>query len=149
MTTPIEPLRKSIEVPLPQAEAFALFTAGMARWWPLATHSVGQARAVRCAIEPRVGGTIHEETVEGTRHVWGTVRTWEPPGRFVASWHPGRGPGSAQEIELRFVAIASGTRVELEHRGWEALADKALATRQNYDAGWTGVLGLYARAATG
>ena len=55
------------------------------------------------------------------------------------SWHPGRPPEQAQEVELRFVAIATGTRVELEHRGWEGLGPEASAVRDRYAGGWDSV----------
>ena len=40
-------------------------------------------------------------------------------------WHPGREPETAQEVELRFRAEGATTVVELEHRGWAGLGDKA------------------------
>jgi uncharacterized protein YndB with AHSA1/START domain len=64
------------------------------------------------------------------------VLSWEPPRRFVLSWHPGREPETAQEVEVRFVAVPTGTRVELEHRGWQALGEAAAATRERYAGGW-------------
>jgi uncharacterized protein YndB with AHSA1/START domain len=146
-TTSLPPVRKSVRVELPPEAAFELFTAGIARWWPLAAHSVSRARATRCAVEPRVGGALYEVRDNGTRFAWGTVLVWEPPRRFVATWHPGREPATAQEIEVRFVADGPGTRVELEHRGWATLADRAASARDNYDRGWDGVLACFVAAA--
>jgi hypothetical protein len=40
------------------------------------------------------------------------------------------------------VKTADRTRVRLEHRGWERLADPA-GQRTGYDAGWDVVLGRY------
>ena len=37
-------LRKVIEVGVPPAETFRIWTDAIGRWWPLATHSVGQQR---------------------------------------------------------------------------------------------------------
>jgi uncharacterized protein YndB with AHSA1/START domain len=147
ITAFIEPVRKRVMVPLTPIDAFALFTADVARWWPLATHSVGQARSKGCAIEPRVGGTWLETLADGTHSVWGTVLVWEPPHRVVVTWHPGRQPDSAQEIEIRFTAAGTGTRVDLEHRNWQSLGAGAAAMRDRYDQGWNGVLTLYLAAA--
>ena len=36
----LEPIRRSVVVALPLAEAFALFTDGLDGWWPLHTHSI-------------------------------------------------------------------------------------------------------------
>jgi len=143
----LEPLRKEVVLPLPPERAFALFTAGVGLWWPLAAHSVGQARAASCAIEPRVGGAWVETLDDGTRHVWGTVVVWDPPRRLVTTWHPGRAAETAQEIEVRFVAAGDGTRVELEHRNWQRLGVTAAATRRGYETGWDGVLARLAGAA--
>ena len=134
-------LRKTVEVAAPPERAFHLFTDGMAEWWPLATHSVGEERAETVVLEPRVGGRIVERTRDGEEHVWGTVTAWEPPGRVAFTWHPGRGADTEQDVEVRFEPSGSGTRVELVHTGWERLGDRAAAVYANYDRGWDLVLG--------
>ena len=139
--TTLPPVVKTITVGRSVAAAFELFTDGMAAWWPLAQHSLGQADAKGCGIEGRVGGVLWEETNDGTRHVWGTVLAWEPPGRLVFTWHPGREESLAQQVELTFAADGDGTRVELVHTGWEVLGPAAVATREGYDTGWDFVLG--------
>jgi uncharacterized protein YndB with AHSA1/START domain len=132
-----EPVRKSIIVKCDAAHAFALFTAGFGRWWPLATHSVSTDRAVDCVIEPRVGGDVYEVRDDGARFSWGRVLEWQPPQRFVLSWHPGMPPEGAQEVELRFTDIGlDGARVDLEHRNWDALGPMAEDARNGYNKGW-------------
>jgi hypothetical protein len=42
------------------------------------------------------------------------------------------------------VGIRGGTRVELEHRGFERLGNMARKARRGYPIGWACVLGLYA-----
>lgn len=135
-----DPVRKTIEVTCGPAEAFRLFTDEIDSWWPLATHSVGQADAVSCHFEAREGGNIYETLEDGTIHLWGTITAWEPSARVVFSWHPGRDASTAQEVELRFIGITRGTRIELEHRGWELLGDRAEETRDGYESGWVPVL---------
>jgi len=141
------PLRKTCVVPIPRPQAFDLFTARLQTWWPLATHSVHQANAKTCGFDPHVGGDLYEKSITGERCVWGTVLVWDPPRRFVVTWHPGRGADTAQELEVRFVPDRSGTRVELEHRGWQALGPEAEAMRERYTGGWEGVLARYVTAA--
>lgn len=76
----IEAVRKTRHVPLDLEDAFTLFTAGMATWWPLATHSIAGDD----------GG---------------------------------------------------GSRLELEHRGWEEFGAAEGATlRSRYEEGWDPVL---------
>ena len=135
----LEPIRKSVTVRRTPAEAFEVFTARLSSWWPTAQFSIYQAGSATCGIEPRVGGDIFEVSKNGDRCIWGNVITWEPPHRFAMTWHPGREPETAQEVELRFIAIAGGTRVELEHRGWTKLGAAAAETRAGYEGGWATV----------
>ncbi len=139
----LPPVRKSVTVPWSVDAAFRRFTAELASWWPLATHSVGQERAVTCRFEERVGGEIYEVRDDGERTVWGTVLVWEPPARVRFTWHPGRPGETHQEVELRFTAEASGTRLELAHSGWERAGREAKSARRAYNLGWIYVLDLY------
>jgi uncharacterized protein YndB with AHSA1/START domain len=142
-TTEVAPIHKSVTVARPVDEAFALFTNGIAAWWPLATHSIFDERATTAVFEGHVGGRLYELSVDGEEGLWGTVLVWEPSHRIVYSWHPGRGEETAQEVEVRFSAEGDRTRVELEHRGWERAPEKRLG----YDEGWDVVLGQYVQAA--
>jgi len=74
----IEPVRKSVELACGPADAFRLFTDDIDSWWPLATHSVGEADAVACFFEARDGGRIYETCKDGTIHLWGTVTGTNP-----------------------------------------------------------------------
>jgi uncharacterized protein YndB with AHSA1/START domain len=139
----IEPVRRSVEVGCTVEEAFRIFTEGIDSWWPLASHSIGESEAEACYFEGREGGRIYETHKDGSIHLWGTVTVWQPPARIVFTWHPGREASTAQEIELCFKGISEGTRVELEHRGWEALGETALQTRSAYETGWVPVLERY------
>jgi uncharacterized protein YndB with AHSA1/START domain len=138
---PIEPVRKSIVVPIPPESAFRLFTDDMVRWWPVGSHSISSVRTASCGIESRLGGEVFEVRDDGVRFKWGEVLVWEPPTRFVMTWHPGRDASMAQEVEVHFAAVPEGTRVDLEHRGWERLHDRAASARTSYDEGWDTVLG--------
>jgi uncharacterized protein YndB with AHSA1/START domain len=139
----IAPVRKSIEVRCNGADAFRIFTEDIHTWWPLETHSISGSKATRCAFESKAGGEIYEEDQDGVRHIWGSVRVWEPPRRIVFSWHLGRGEEVAQEVEIRFEESGEGTRVELEHRDWEVFGTEAESKREQYNKGWELVLGRY------
>lgn len=140
----IRPVTKSLLVELPAAAAFRLFTAEIARWWPLRTHSVFGDHAAACVVDAEVGGRVYEVHTDGRQQSeWGRVLAWEPPHRLVCSWYPGRDPLTAQELEVRFEEVDGVTRVTLIHIGWERLADQGVATRANYDTGWDMVLQGY------
>jgi uncharacterized protein YndB with AHSA1/START domain len=72
---------------------------------------------------------------------------FEEPSRLVFTWHPGMPPATATEVEVRFVPTGDQTRVDVEHRHWEKLGDRAAFVRGLYEGGWPGVLDrLVARA---
>ena len=78
----------------------------MGSWWPLAEHSVGQADATGCAIEPGVGGRLYETGKDGLEHLWGRVVVWEPPRRLAHSWHPGRQLTERTMVLVTFTPLA-------------------------------------------
>lgn len=137
---PVPPVETEVLVPCDPARAFRAFTAEISRWWPLGTHSVGQAKALSVAIEPWVGGRVYETVEGGGAHEWGRILIWSPPAGFSMSWHPGRAPSPHTVVELRFSAEPGGTRVRLLHRGWEALGPEGRAKRDDYDRGWQPIL---------
>ena len=144
----IEPVVKQIKVGLNQEAAFRLFTEGLNKWWPLATHSVGEEQAETCVFEGHEGGRIYETTKDESQAEWGKVLVWEPFGRVVFTWYPGRTPDTAQKVTVKFNEIPGGTQVELVHTGWETLGDKAQTGRRGYDFGWDFVLANYIITAT-
>jgi hypothetical protein len=140
----LAPLRKSIRVPWSQEAAFRRFTSDIAKWWPLRSHSVGQGRAETVVFGNAVGERLYERIRGGEESTWGTITVWQPPHRVTFTWHPGRSPDTAQEVDVRFVADGAGTRLELTHTGWERLGTLAAKARRGYPIGWAYVLRLWA-----
>jgi uncharacterized protein YndB with AHSA1/START domain len=143
------PVRRTIEVTVPQAQAFQAFTADIARWWP-PTHKIGGAPFKSAVIEPRVGGRWFEVGEDGSECQWGDVLAWEPPSRLVLAWRIRADwqfdATLLTEVEVRFVPVGEqGTRVELEHRLLENMGDAAEGARATYESenGWTGILERY------
>jgi hypothetical protein len=138
-TTDIAPLTRTTFVACPPERAFAAFTGAIGQWWPLESHSVygGNARSV--AFED---GFLVERSAEGRSCTWGQVLTWNPPTSFSMTWHPGREAGEHTEVVFTFSPEGDGTRVDLEHTGWEIFGDQAVTRRASYaDAlGWDLVL---------
>ena len=143
--TSVEPVRKSVTVPAAPQRAFELFTREIGTWWPLGTHSIGGDKITEVVFEEQVGGRIYERHSDGGEGEWGRVLAWDPPGRFAMTWYPGHDSSQATELEVSFKADGDGTRVDLVHRGWEILADRAQESRNEYDAGWGKVLSYYTR----
>ena len=144
-TVTTEAIRKTVLVDFAPAEAFELFTTRVSSWWPTETHSYGGDKVTDVVFEPFVGGSFYEVTEEG-KAPWGRITAWEPPDRLVLEWLLVKcGDGGLTEVEVRFSPEGPGTRVELEHRGWERAPDPA--ARENYNNGWDVVLAPFAETA--
>ena len=138
-------IRKTLSVPIGVEEAWQLFTERASSWWPFPTHSIGGEATKAAVMEGRPGGRFYERQQDGTEADWAIVRTWEPPTRLVLEWKVD--PSCASEVEVRFAPEGDGTRVVLEHRGWEAYGDGARDAMASYDGGWDVVLRPYVEAA--
>jgi Activator of Hsp90 ATPase homolog 1-like protein len=141
--TTVEPVRRSVNVDRPVEDAFRVFTEEIGNWWPLGTHSKAADRdgveAETAVLEGRTGGRLYERVSDGTEADWGKITVWEPPHRVAFEWHV---TGTPTEVEVRFAPEGDGTRVELEHRGFDRL-ENGSARRDSYHGGWGSVLGRY------
>jgi uncharacterized protein YndB with AHSA1/START domain len=138
------PVLRSAHVARPVHETFAVFTRQIGAWWPLPTHGMFGADAGAITFED---GHLVERAVDGRTCVWGEVLQWDPPHLLVLTWHPGRDSGDASEVEVRFTpSDGGGTRVELEHRGWERFGESAVLRRHGYvgPGAWGHVLDHFA-----
>jgi uncharacterized protein YndB with AHSA1/START domain len=107
-------------------------------------------------MEPFAGGRLYERSADGVECDWGFVSVWEPPHRVVIAWHLNPDwrfdpdPARATEAEVRFEPEGPNrTRVELEHRGFERLGDRADEVRDSVgsDGGWPELLRAFAAGA--
>jgi uncharacterized protein YndB with AHSA1/START domain len=151
------PVRRSIIVNVPAADAFEVFTDDVDSWWPR-THHIGKVPMKRIIIEPRADGRCYSEQTDGTECDWGRVLVWDPPRRLVLAWQITHEWGyqpdlsKASEVDVRFTPVGNGTRVDLEHRGFERHGAGGESMRGSVDApsGWSIILSLYeARANAG
>jgi hypothetical protein len=142
----IEPLRVGFAVACTVDHAFAVWTERIGAWWP-ADHTVSGEAGLSIVLEPLVGGRIYERTRTGAEHDWGEVTVWDPPARLGYLWHLRRDRADATEVEIRFIAVGeTTTRIEIEHRGWEALGSDASEWRDRNRAGWATLLPHYTKA---
>ncbi|HUH16307.1 MAG TPA: SRPBCC domain-containing protein [Gaiellaceae bacterium] len=139
-TTATEAIRKTVLVDFPPEEAFDLFTARIASWWPVRTHSYGGEQVTDVVFEAHAGGRVYEVTPDGEQD-WGTVRAFDPPNGFLLEWLIGE--ASSTEVEVRFTPEGPGSRVELEHRGFTASGPRA-----GYAGGWDVVLAPFVESAS-
>jgi Activator of Hsp90 ATPase homolog 1-like protein len=142
----IEVVRKSVTVDCAVEEAFRIFSAEPSTWWPAESHSLAGESVREIVFEGREGGEVYELTDTGDKGHWATVIAWDPPNRLVLAWEVTPSVVGT-EVDIRFAPEGQGTRVELEHRGWEQAAEGALAKRDQYDSGWGFVLDKYVERA--
>jgi uncharacterized protein YndB with AHSA1/START domain len=144
-TEALAAIRKTITVDASVETAFETFTRGIHSWWPTATHTIYEDKVQDVVFDEQEGGRVFERSTGGEESDWADVIAWEPPRRLVLRWrvNPERGP---TEVEVRFEPEGDGTRVELEHRGWDEVADAE--GRAGYNTGWDFVLGRYVDAFT-
>ncbi|GAB5458609.1 MAG: hypothetical protein Hens3KO_16390 [Henriciella sp.] len=136
----LEPIVKIATLPTDSQRAFELFTDRIADWWPLASHSIcarqGQT-AVSTQFEPFEGGKVYETSPSGEKHIWGSVTAWQPGKHVGFSWHVGRAPGLATQVDVTFaLSDTGGTLVTLTHSNWEVLGAYAPGEHASYSPGW-------------
>jgi uncharacterized protein YndB with AHSA1/START domain len=145
-------VRKTLTVKTSIADAFAVFTEQVGRWWPLATHHIGAQAPVAAILEPRAGGRWFERDADGVECEWGRVLVWEQPRRLVLAWQINADwkPDQAiyAEVEVRFTPQGPHTtRVDLEHRRLDAFGERAAVMRERFDGGWSSILQSYTQHA--
>jgi uncharacterized protein YndB with AHSA1/START domain len=149
-----EAVNQSVTVPLAPEQAFEVFVDRFDTWWPHeGTHSLGEVESL--VLEPRQEGRWGEQAPDGSFQPWGRVLAVERPNRILFAWQltPDFGydpdPALQTEVEVTFVPEGDGTRVTLEHRGFEVWGEKGATMRDSVssEGGWHGLLGRYAEHA--
>lgn len=133
-------IRKSIWVARSPETSFKVFCEDIGEWWP---GGFG-GKDSKLSLAREVGGRFLEKRADGAEYEIGRVTAYRPPSIVAFTF---RAPSwdITTQVEIRFSAEAGGTRVELEHSGWE-LSAKTRDARTNYDSGWETILGHYQKA---
>lgn len=119
----------SIRVKATPKRAFAAFTEEIAEWWkPNGLFEFRRSRAGVLSFETGPEGRLVETYTDGTVFVIGDVRVWDPPHRLVVGWRQESfSPEQNTELHVRFEELDEGTRVTVEHFGWDAIPQKSAA----------------------
>ena len=136
-----------VEVAVDPKTAFKIFTEEIGQWWrPGPINWNRPDRAVGVRIEPGVGGRWLEveDAATGEGFECGRITVWEPGARLVFLYRDLGRDLDDTEVEILFEPVAGGTRVTLEHRGWERLDPSVVAGRRNGKrSGWLNVLSWF------
>jgi uncharacterized protein YndB with AHSA1/START domain len=130
-------IRKSIWVGRSPEISFKVFCEEIGEWWP---GGFG-GKDSKLSLGREVGGRFIEKRADGTEYEIGRITAYQPPSIVAFTW---RAPSwdVITQVEIRFTAEAGGTRIELEHSGWEQDA-KTRDAQPNYNSGWDKILGHY------
>ena len=149
----------ALRIAAPPQRVFAAFTEEIALWWkPNSLFAFTPRSPGVIAFEDHEGGRrLVERLASGKVFEVGQVRVWIPGELLVVGWRQASfAPDMATEVEVRFEAVEDGTRVTVEHRGWDSVPQAHVA-RHTFPDGlflrrhgewWRGLLGGLAVAAT-
>lgn len=140
-------MRVTTVVAVDPATAFALFTEDVDAWWRRGPrHRFRPGRDGVLRFEPGVGGRLVEvyDEAAGDLYEVGEVRVWEPGRRLAFAWRgTAFAPGEETIVEVHFERVAAGTRVTLEHRGWDALRPDHPARHGLVGGAFASMIGLW------
>jgi uncharacterized protein YndB with AHSA1/START domain len=119
----------ALRIAAPPARVFTAFTAEIGAWWrPHGLFELNGRSDGRLAIEPGVGGRVTETYPDGEPFEVGRVRTWEPPVQLAFGWRAASFPLEREtEVHVRFEEVEGGTRVVVEHLGWDGIPQEHAA----------------------
>jgi uncharacterized protein YndB with AHSA1/START domain len=119
----------ALRIAAPPSRVFTAFTAQIGQWWrPNGLFELNGRSDGWLAIEAGLGGRIIESYPDGGQFEVGHVRVWEPPDRLVFSWRAASFPPDREtEVHIRFEDVDGGTRVVVEHFGWDGIAQEHVA----------------------
>ncbi len=107
------------------ALAFSIFTEEIGTWWkPRIRNLFRKDRTGVMKFEPGPGGRLLEFYPDAPDDPFeiGRVLTWIAGERLVFEWRQaGFGPGEVTQVDIRFEAVGNGTRITLEHSGWDSI----------------------------
>ena len=87
---------------------------------------------------------------DGTEHLWGTIKSFDPHDILSMDFHMGLPPETASLVEVRFTVLGEDqTRVELTQSNWEGFGDMAQMMRDGYGSSWGMIFDEAYRSACG
>jgi hypothetical protein len=123
-------------------DAFEVFTEETDLWW-------------RRGVRFRGGGDGSVVRFDGTKRLLevspageafeiGRVLAWEPGSRLLLEWRARAfAPGEKTEVEVRFERAEGGTRVTIEHRGWDSIAPEHRVRHGLVGGAFSAMMGLW------
>jgi uncharacterized protein YndB with AHSA1/START domain len=113
----------SLRIAATPDRTFDAFTAEIGEWWrPNGLFRFTDRVGTRLAFEPEPPVRLVEIGPDGERFEIGRVLEWSPPSRVVFGWRQADFPDDrTTEVAVRFEAVDDGTRITVEHFGWDGI----------------------------
>lgn len=126
----------ALRIGAPPQRVFHAFTQEIGAWWrPDSLFAFTPRAPGALAFEPGVGGRFTETLDNGHVFEIGRIVAWEPPTHFAFTWRQAAfAPGQQTQVDVRFEPVGDGTRVTVEHRGWESVPQEHVARHGFPDA---------------
>lgn len=142
--TPPDVARVTAFVALDPREAFEVFTEEIDAWWRRGPKwRVGGGEGT-LRFEGGAGGRLVELHGGGREVEIGRIVAWEPGARLAFEWRlRSFAAGEVTHVEIRFERAEGGTRVVLEHRGWEAFTASHPVRHGLIGTAFTDMIGLW------
>ena len=123
----------ALRIAAPPEAVFDAFTDDIALWWrPNPLFSFTPRSPGVMAFED---GRLVERLASGKVFEVGQVRVWERGARLVFGWRQASFTADqGTEVEVRFEPVEEGTRVTVEHRGWDSVPTASVARHGFPDA---------------
>ncbi|WP_439813703.1 SRPBCC domain-containing protein [Zavarzinia sp. CC-PAN008] len=119
----------SIRVAATPQRAFDVFTREIGQWW----RTGGLFRFTprepgRLAFEGGAGGRLVEHLANGKVFEIGRVTSWHPGALLAFTWRQATfQEGQETHVRVSFEPVADGTRVTVDHQGWETVPQAHVA----------------------
>jgi uncharacterized protein YndB with AHSA1/START domain len=126
-------------------ECFEVFTEDVDAWWRQGPRfRPHPERKGRMGFEPGEGGRLVERYDDGDAFELGRVDVWQPPKRIVLRLGGiDFGPDEWTLVEVRFEPVEGGTRVSVEHSGFEALRPEHPVYHGHSGEAFRSMMGLF------
>ena len=126
-------------------DAFDVFTREIDVWWRRGPRYRFGGREGTLRFEGGAGGRLVEVLPDERKEFEvGRVLAWEPGARLAFEWRARNfAPGEITQVEVTFQAAEGGTRVVLEHRGWEHIAADHPVRHGLTGTAFTDMIGLW------
>lgn len=139
-----ETARVTTFVAVDPEDAFDVFTRETDLWWRRGMRFRGGGDGSVVRFEGETERRLVEVSTGGETFEIGRVLAWERGLHLAFEWR-GRAfaPGEVTHVDVRFEGASGGTRVTIEHAGWDAIPEAHRARHGLTGTAFAAMMGLW------